>query len=109
MWLEKLKDENNWRYGSWQKSDAEIKAAKKLKLRWVESGGIGILGSPIWRDQHQYITEEEYEELANLPYYGFCHLCGKREKGGSCINKKCFERKEKYREDKEIKPENIPF
>ena len=88
-WLKVLKDKNNWHCGYWQKSDAERKVAKKLGLVWVNSGGVGTLGSKNWADSYQYIPKKEYDRLSNLSYYGYCSVCGSKNSGGYCSNEKC--------------------
>jgi len=95
-WLKKLEDKRNWRDGYWEKSISEQKAAKKLGLIWINSNGVGILGSKIWRDSYQYIPKKEYEELKALPYWGYCKLCGEPNKGGGCANQKCFDRQQRF-------------
>jgi len=82
--------------GSWQKSKAEENAAKKYNLVWVDSNGIGMLGTKDFAEPYQYIPKSEYDKLSKLPYYGYCKKCGSENKGGYCSDKKCpnsFERK----------------
>jgi len=95
-WLKHF--ENGDRSGYYQKSNAEIKAAKKFKLKWVDSSGIGMLpgnnsirNSETWADPYQYISEKRYNKLEKLPYWGYCKVCGKERKGGYCSNKNCKE------------------
>ena len=93
-WVKRFRD--GGKYGDWQKSNAEKEAAKECGLAWVHSGGHGMLGSKDFADSYQYITQEEYDRLDKLPYYGYCKICGKERKGGYCSDKKCeksFERK----------------
>ena len=98
LYLDFLKGfKNGSRSGDWQKSNAEIKAAKECNLVWCN--GIGTLGTKNWEDGHKYISKERYDELKDLPYYGWCE-CGAVRKGGYCSVAECeksFERKnEKY-------------
>lgn len=51
--------------GSWQKSNAEIKAAEKYGYVWLYKG-VGIYNTKDYQPPHQYITKEEYERLTNL-------------------------------------------
>lgn len=95
-WLKWFQDGK--RYGYWQKSNAERKAAKECGLAWVASGGHGMLGSKDFADSYQYITQKEYDRLDKLPYYGYCKLCGEERKGGYCSDKKCKESFEKKME-----------
>jgi hypothetical protein len=82
------------RYGDWQKSNAEIRAAKECHLAWVGSDGVGIMiGTPEEKegkhaDSHQYIDQKEYDRLKKYPYWGYCRHCGAEIKGGSC-SKSC--------------------
>ncbi len=77
------------RSGYYLKSLAEVKAAKKYGLVWVDSGGVGTLGTKDFAESYQYITREEHNRLSNLPYWGYCKLCKAERKGGYCSNKKC--------------------
>jgi hypothetical protein len=52
--------------GYWQKSNAEMKAAKKYGFVWLHSYGVGIYGTKDYADAYQYITQEEYDRLKNL-------------------------------------------
>lgn len=73
----------------WQKSNAELKAAKKRNLAWV-SEGVGTLGSNVnWARGHQYIDKDEYIRLKALPYWGYCEICGAVRHRGHCTNKHC--------------------
>ncbi len=56
------------RSGDWYKSRAEIRAAKEAGLVWVHKG-LGEHGTEGYVGPHQYVTQEEYEEL------GWCN-CG---------------------------------
>jgi hypothetical protein len=64
-WIKSFK--NGGRSGSWQKSLAEQKAAKKCGLVWIHSNGIGKYGTPQWRN-YCYITKEEFENTELLNY-----------------------------------------
>lgn len=76
------------RGGDWMKSRAEKEAAEECGLVW--SNGIGVLGSKKkWEDPHKYITKERYNELKDLPYYGWCEICGGKRRGGYCMNTLC--------------------
>jgi len=86
-WLKIFKE--GGRYGDWQKSRAEIEAAKECNLKWVGSGGHGMLGSKDFARSYQYITKKEYDRLSKFPYYGYCKICGAENKHGYCSNKKC--------------------
>lgn len=87
-WIESLQQEHT--RGDWQKSRAEICAAKVLNLVWVGSGGLGILGSKqLWEEPHRYISTSRWEQLKDLPYYGYCRICGSIVKGGHCTKKGC--------------------
>lgn len=94
-WLNRLKDKKNWHYGYYQKSKAEMWAAEKLGLKW--SNGIGLLSEmgknnpDTWAEPFQYITEERYNKLNKLPYWGYCKVCGAKRKGGYCSVDKCKE------------------
>lgn len=74
--------------GMWAKSKAETRAAKKFKLVWLHSG-IGMLGTKIWADAYQYISQEKYDRLKVLPYWGYCNLCFSENANGYCSNQKC--------------------
>ena len=84
-WIKRFK--NGTRSGDWNKSRAEMEAAKECGLAW--SNGIGMLGTKDWADPYQYIDQKEYDRLNKLPYYGWCKICGSERKGGYCGNKKC--------------------
>ena len=86
-WIKKFTE--GFRYGNWQKSKAEQEAAKECGLRWVNSDGIGTLGTEDFCDPYKYITKEEYERLEKMPYYGYCYKCGARNKGGYCSDETC--------------------
>ena len=88
-WIKKFKD--GCRHGDWQKSEAEIEAAKMCGLSYIYSNGVGTLGTKDWVGAHQYIQTEEYERLSKLPYWGYCKVCGAVRKGGYCSDKKCKE------------------
>jgi len=75
--------------GSWQKSNAEIKMAKKFSLVWIHSNGVGTLGSKNWAEPYQYISKKEYDRLNKLPYWGYCEKCGTVRKGGYCSDNNC--------------------
>jgi hypothetical protein len=79
------------RSGDWQKSRAEMRAAKKCGLAWVGTNGVGMLGSKDWASAHRYITQEEYDRLAKLPYWGYCKACGAERKNGYCSIESCTE------------------
>ncbi len=83
--------ENGSKYGHWQKSRAEQKAAKECGLVWIHSSGVGMLGTEDFADPYQYIPKEEYERLSKLPYYGYCKMCNSERKNGYCSNKACNE------------------
>lgn len=92
-WINGFK--KGYRDGDWQKSRAEQEAAKECGLKWVGSGGVGMLGTKDFADSHQYIDKKEFDRLNKLPYYGYCKKCGAERKGGYCSDKKCsksFER-----------------
>ena len=90
------------------KSKAEVKAAKKYGYSYVWSSGIGVLGSKKrWAEQHQYIPTKRYRELAKLPYYGWCKICGSKNANGYCSNKRCensFQSKSVKRLAQEVLP-----
>ncbi len=86
-WAEWFK--NGSRFGDWQKSRAEIEAAKECGLSWVGSGGHGMLGTKDFADSYQYISKEEYNRLSKFPYYGYCKTCGSERKGGYCSSEEC--------------------
>ena len=86
-WIERFKEGS--RNGDWQKSRAEIEAAKECKLVWISSGGIGILGTSYFIDQSRYISKKLFDRISKLPYWGWCMVCGLENKGGYCSNKKC--------------------
>ena len=88
-WIEEFK--NGYRDGDWEKSRAEMEAAKECGLKWVYSGGIGILGTPYFIDQNQYISKQLFDRIVKLPYYGWCMVCGAKRKGGYCSDNKCEE------------------
>ena len=88
-WIKGFKKGN--RSGDYQKSRAEIEAAEECGLKWVDSSGIGMLGTKNFADPYQYISKEEYERLDKLPYYGYCKICGAENKGGYCSDDKCKE------------------
>lgn len=77
------------RHGDWQKSNAEQEMARKHNLRWVNNSGLGTLGSEHWSKGNEYVTEEVYNKLKNLPYYGYCGVCGSVQKGGFCVREEC--------------------
>mgnify|MGYP000857457324 FL=1 len=86
-WIERFK--KGYRSGDWHKSRAEVEAARTCGLAW--SNGIGPLGTKDWANAHRYITQEEYDRLSKLPYWGYCKKCGMVRKGGYCSDKKCSE------------------
>ena len=86
-WIKRFKA--GYRTGNWQKSKAEIQAAKECKLAWVGSGGIGVIGSKQWADSSQYIPVKEFKRLSKMPYYGYCRVCGAKNVGGCCSDKDC--------------------
>ena len=77
--------------GDWQKSNAEMDIAREFGLTYVWSNGVGTLCSKDWADPYQYIKNEEYQRLSELPYYGYCKVCGTVRKGGYCSNDNCEE------------------
>ena len=93
-WIKKFKD--GYRYGEYGKSEAERQAAFECYLVWCS--GIGTLGTENWEDPHKYISQERYNQLAKLPYFGYCNVCGAVKSGGYCSNWNCeksFERQHK--------------
>ena len=46
-WIKGFKNGN--RYGDWQKSRAEVEAAKECGLRWIGQNGEGKYGTPEWK------------------------------------------------------------
>ena len=85
-WIESFKKGN--RNGDWQKSKAEVEAAKKCGLEWV-GNGMGILGTNYFIDGHRYVNKELYDNISKLPYWGWCMKCGNERVGSYCSNKKC--------------------
>ena len=85
-WVDGFK--KGYRNGDYEKSNAEIEAAKECGLIWV-SDGIGILGTEYFIDGHKYITEKLFKRISKLPYWGWCMTCGAKRKGGYCSDKKC--------------------
>ena len=79
------------RGGDWQKSSGEIRAAKECGLVWVDSSGVGVIGTEVWEFAHQYISEKKYKQLSALPYYGWCKKCKAERKGGYCSDDNCTE------------------
>ncbi len=67
------------RFGDYEKSVAERKAAKKFGLIWVGSSGIGMMGCEDFEGSHKYISVSRYNFLRQLPYWGYCSKCGKKE------------------------------
>jgi hypothetical protein len=53
-------------YGYWQKSSAEIRAAKECGLIWIHSESIGVCGNSKDFRMYCYVTPEEYIRLKNL-------------------------------------------
>jgi len=95
-WLKRFK-EGERKIGNWQKSRAEREAAKECGLVWLYSG-IGILCSQEFIDAYQYVTKRIYKRFSELPYYGWCKVCGFERKGGYCSNRKCSKTfKKKFR------------
>ncbi len=88
-WLQGFKNGRRW--GNWQKSRSEMRAAKECGLAYVGSGGVGMIGTKDWASSHQYITQEEYDRLSAMPYWGYCKVCGAERKGGYCGDEKCIE------------------
>jgi hypothetical protein len=88
-WIKTFRD--GGRNGDWQKSNAEIEAAKICKLKWVGSNGVGILGTNYFLENYRYYDEKLYDRMAKLPYFGWCMKCGAKRKGGYCSDKKCSE------------------
>lgn len=86
-WVRRFNE--GYRSGDWMKSRAEMRAAKACGLRWVGSNGVGVLGTLRWASSHQYIDQSRYEELAALPYWGWCGACGSENKNGYCGNNDC--------------------
>ena len=58
-------------------------------MSWVGSNGVGTLSTKDFANAHQYITKEEFARLSDLPYWGYCKLCGAMRKGGYCSNANC--------------------
>jgi hypothetical protein len=77
------------RYGDWQKSRAEIRAAKDCGLAWVGGDGVGTFGTSDFAHGYEYITQEEFDRLSALPYWGYCKICGAERKNGYCSNVAC--------------------
>lgn len=77
------------RGGDYLKSDAERKMAKKHKLVWVGSNGVGVLGTKYFLDPYKYYNKKVYDALDSLPYWGWCLKCGARRSGGFCSDVKC--------------------
>ena len=86
-WIKNFK--NGGRYGDYQKSRAEMEAAEECGLAWVSSGGIGILGTSYFIDQSKYISKQLFNRISKLPYWGWCMVCGSKNEGGYCSDKKC--------------------
>lgn len=57
------------RSGNYEKSNAEMRAAKDCGLVWLHSSGVGTYGTETNRSPYQYIPKEEYEELSKLPRF----------------------------------------
>lgn len=85
-WIEGFK--NGSRDGDWQKSRAEIEAAKECELEYVWDG-IGILGTEHFINSYQYVDKKLYNKIKKLPYWGWCMKCGSKRIGSYCSNKKC--------------------
>ena len=76
-------------------------AAKQCELKWVGSGGVGVLGTEHFIDSFQYVDKELYDKISKLPYWGWCMKCGSKRVGSYCSNKKCdncFESKKELNE-----------
>ncbi len=86
-WVKRFKE--GYRCGDWAKSRAETEAAKECGLVFIYSTGVGTLGTKDFSPNHQYITQEEYDRLDKLPYWGYCKKCGAVRKGGYCSKKTC--------------------
>lgn len=87
------------RDGDWQKSNAEVKMAKKFGLVWVDANGVGILGTKYFLDSYRYYDKKVYQSLSKLPYWGWCLKCGSERKGGYCSDKKCEDSFDYYKKD----------
>jgi len=88
-WIKRFKEER-WKLGDWRKSWAEINAAKKCNISWVNSGGVGNLQDKSnFADSYQYIPTKEYKRLSKLPYYGYCTECKAENKNAYCSNPEC--------------------
>jgi hypothetical protein len=81
--------ESGERSGDHHKSRAEIKSAKKHKLEWINSGGLGVLGTKYFLNSFKYYPEKVVEAFKKLPYWGWCLKCGSERAGGYCGNPKC--------------------
>jgi len=62
QWITNFKQ--GQRNGDWQKSRAEIKAAKECGLIWIHSNGIGKYGTSEHKN-YCYVTQEEFNRLSN--------------------------------------------
>lgn len=72
-----------YRSGDWQKSNAEIRAAKEAGLEWIDSSGIVITYSG--RDiMYSYVTK--WEKRDSLPYLEY-HAKRRAEKRCKCWRK----------------------
>jgi len=60
-WLKRFK-KGELQYGNWQKSKAEMEAAKECGLIWIHSNGIGKYGTKEYKI-YCYVTQEEYDRL----------------------------------------------
>ena len=95
-WIKSFKD--GYRSGDYQKSRAEEEAAEECGLKYVYSGGKGILGTSHFIDSYQYVDKKLYDKIDKLPYWGWCMKCGSERIGSYCSNKKCENRFESKKE-----------
>lgn len=93
IWLKEWRDHFNKGLlsGDWQKSTAEKQAALEFGLVWINSGGIGVIGTRYFVDSHRYVRRSVYDTLSKLPYYGWCMTCGAERRGSYCSNILCEE------------------
>ena len=73
-----------YRNGDWQKSNAEREAAEECGLKWVGSGGKGVLSTRYFVNAYQYIDKDRYDRLDALPYWGWCEKCAGENYGAVC-------------------------
>jgi hypothetical protein len=77
------------RYGNWNKSNGEMRAANECTLIWIGSEGIGMLGTENFVSGYRYVEQTEYDRLKQFPYWGYCKTCGAERKGGYCGDDTC--------------------